>query len=255
MTQRLQCKRVLKGKVEKNNCTFSYPLGKEPPSEFLQLCQNLVPETPPATTIGSVFTLAYLLCRKVKDVKKFGKIFNQSAPSLAPLGIQSRESNSKKVFPSRKTTNRKSTPSLAQLGIRSRLKAFLPEFIFFDCRRENELARQLVVVFKTSPQKIKIIKKKRPLTKSLGMVPYHPHFGDDPLILRGSSALSARIHRLRLGRSSGRRADRRRLSSSAVRERLQSELNASSYLRPFTLGSYFEFAYVTFSSQTSFPLT
>ncbi|GFT91961.1 hypothetical protein NPIL_73021, partial [Nephila pilipes] len=56
---------------------------------------------------------------KVKDVKKFGKIFNQSAPSLSPLGIQSRESNSKKVFPSRKTTNRKSTPSLAPLGIES----------------------------------------------------------------------------------------------------------------------------------------
>ncbi|GFS53471.1 hypothetical protein NPIL_44511 [Nephila pilipes] len=64
---------------------------------------------------------------QVKDVKKFGKIFNQSAPSLAPLGIQSRESNSKKVFPSRKTTNRKSTFSLALLDIRSRLKAFLPE--------------------------------------------------------------------------------------------------------------------------------
>ncbi|GFT67287.1 hypothetical protein NPIL_535401 [Nephila pilipes] len=64
MPQRLQCKRVWKGMVEKNNYTFSYPLGKEPPSEFVQLCQNLVLETFPATkTIGSVFTLAYLLCR------------------------------------------------------------------------------------------------------------------------------------------------------------------------------------------------
>ncbi|GFT05764.1 hypothetical protein NPIL_222881 [Nephila pilipes] len=64
MPQRLQCKRVWKGKVEKNIYTFSYPLGKEPPSEFIQLCQNLVPETSPATqTIGSVFILTYLLCR------------------------------------------------------------------------------------------------------------------------------------------------------------------------------------------------
>ncbi|GFS41717.1 hypothetical protein NPIL_356801 [Nephila pilipes] len=68
MPQRLQCKRVWKGKVEKNNYTFSYPFGKEPPSEFIQLwgqlCQNLVPETSPATrSKGSVFTLAYLLCR------------------------------------------------------------------------------------------------------------------------------------------------------------------------------------------------
>ncbi|GFS37338.1 hypothetical protein NPIL_639891 [Nephila pilipes] len=62
MPQRLQCKRVWKGKVEKNHYTFSYPLGKEPPSEFVQLCQNLVHETFPATK-GSVFTLAYLLCR------------------------------------------------------------------------------------------------------------------------------------------------------------------------------------------------
>ncbi|GFU07247.1 hypothetical protein NPIL_34301 [Nephila pilipes] len=49
MPQRLQCKRVWKGKVEKNHYTFSYPLGKEPPSEFVQLCQNLVHETFPAT--------------------------------------------------------------------------------------------------------------------------------------------------------------------------------------------------------------
>ncbi|GFT96983.1 hypothetical protein NPIL_426821 [Nephila pilipes] len=118
MPQRLQCKRVWKGKVEKNHYTFSYPLGK------------------------------------VKDVKKFGKIFNQAALSLSPLGIQSRESNSKKVFPSRKTTNRKSTPWLAPLGIRSRLKKHsYQRSVFFDCRGENELARQLVVVFKASPQK------------------------------------------------------------------------------------------------------
>ncbi|GFT18217.1 hypothetical protein NPIL_653191 [Nephila pilipes] len=102
MPQRLQCKRVWKGKVEKNHYTFSYPLGK------------------------------------VKDVKKFGKIFNQSALSLSPLGIQSRESNSKKVFPSRKRTNRKSTPSLAPLGIRSRLKkAFLPEVLGLESRQEK----------------------------------------------------------------------------------------------------------------------
>ncbi|GFT07067.1 hypothetical protein NPIL_520381 [Nephila pilipes] len=63
MPQHLQCKRVLKGKVKKNNYTFSYPLGKEPPSEFTQLCQNFVPEMHPATTIRSVFILAYLLCR------------------------------------------------------------------------------------------------------------------------------------------------------------------------------------------------
>ncbi|GFT59663.1 hypothetical protein NPIL_132131 [Nephila pilipes] len=111
MPQRLQCKRVWKGKVEKNHYTFSYPLGK------------------------------------VKDVKKFGKIFNQSALSLSPLGIQSRESNSNKVFPSRKTTNRKSTPSLSLVGTvehRNRLKKHSYQKVHSSTAEEDRLTRQLV---------------------------------------------------------------------------------------------------------------
>ncbi|GFS71768.1 hypothetical protein NPIL_289401 [Nephila pilipes] len=68
------------------------------------------------------------------------------------------------------------------------------------------------------------------------MVPYLWHSGDDPLILGGSLALGPGSNGFGWAGpqawSSGWRAGRRRLSSSAVSARLRRELNGGSYLYP-----------------------
>ncbi|GFT24565.1 hypothetical protein NPIL_239871 [Nephila pilipes] len=61
MPQCLQCKRVLKGKVEKNY-TCSYPLGKRASFRVHPVIPESSSRNTPNHLIGFVFTLAYLLC-------------------------------------------------------------------------------------------------------------------------------------------------------------------------------------------------